>query len=78
MLKLELHALAELDFPLDLTGLDRDELSKAMFDDPPDSGLSLDEGLRYQILVDCENEEHQAKLIELFEGQGMSCRPLIL
>ena len=32
----------------------------------------------FKIIVDCDNEEHQTSLLEVFEKEGYSCRALIL
>jgi hypothetical protein len=34
-------------------------------------------GLTYRIMVDCKDEEHQAKLLDKFERDGLSCKPVI-
>ena len=38
---------------------------------------TLTAGLSYRVVVDCESEDHQAELLERFEGEGLKCRPLI-
>lgn len=34
-------------------------------------------GLQYRIIVSCQDEVHQATLLERFEGEGIACQPLI-
>jgi ParB-like chromosome segregation protein Spo0J len=33
---------------------------------------------RYAVLVECESDEHQRRLLEQFEKEGLSCRALIV
>jgi ParB-like chromosome segregation protein Spo0J len=82
VLRLELHALDEASFDLSLTGFDAEELSKAMFDDPvsdkaDDKDLELGD-LRYQVVVSCNDEDHQGHVMSQLEAEGYVCRPLIL
>jgi hypothetical protein len=39
--------------------------------------MGQDDDLRYQIVIDCEDEEQQTSMLDRFEGQGIKCRPLI-
>jgi len=59
LLKLELHALEEADFNLELIGFDGAELSEAMFDDP--IGESNYDGsnfiIQYNIIFDDESQQ---------------------
>jgi ParB-like chromosome segregation protein Spo0J len=34
-------------------------------------------GLKYQLIVECTDEEHQAVLMERLEAEGLPCKPLI-
>jgi len=34
-------------------------------------------GLQYRVIVECDGEEHQAKLIERLEKEGYKCQPLM-
>lgn len=38
----------------------------------------IDDELQYQILIKCENENHQFKLLDKFKKEGLKCQPLIL
>ncbi len=81
LLKLELHALEEMDFSLDKLGFDPQELSGLMFDDPEpepadDEYGSLEE--HYSVLVELGSEDEQAKLLERLMGEGYDCRALTL
>lgn len=42
-----------------------------------DTDLSLDPDLNYAIQVTCSSETEQRRLIEQFEGEGLTCKPLI-
>jgi len=59
LLKLELHALEEADFNLELIGFNGAELSEAMFDDP--IGESNYDGsnfiIQYNIIFDDESQQ---------------------
>ena len=62
LLKLELHALADADFQLDLTGFDADELSTAMFDDPAGDPADKDDdevnfNIGYNLVFDSEGQQ---------------------
>ena len=39
----------------------------------------MDQGddLRYQIVIDCDNEAAQTAMLDRFEGEGIKCKPLI-
>lgn len=50
--------------------LDPDKLSGG-------SGAGAGDGGICQILVDCENEAHQAALLEKFNNEGLQCRALL-
>lgn len=41
-----------------------------------DAGEQLGE-IKFKIVVDCENENHQALLLEKFESEGLSCQLLM-
>ena len=63
------------DFDIEAIGFDENEMKK-LFDDLPE--VTVDENYHYQLIVDCENEDHQSRLINQFEKEGLKCRPLIL
>ena len=33
--------------------------------------------LQYKVVVECRDEDHQTELLELFDAQGVTCRPLM-
>lgn len=66
------------------TGYEQSDLEKLLgeltpkgLEDERDAGPKLD-GLKYQVVIDCEGEAHQGELLARFEGEGLPCRPLIL
>jgi hypothetical protein len=81
MLRLELGDLKSLGFDLTLTGFDDVELG-AMLEDRSsatgDGASKLHDGLSYQIIIECDHEQHQAEMLEDFRARGVKCRPLIL
>ncbi len=81
LLNVELGALREDGYDMALTGFSDREIEKAL--DTAEEGGSgkgtgdTVEGLEFKIVIDCEGEMHQAKLIGRFEKQGLKCRALI-
>lgn len=62
------------------TGYTIDDVNKMLT--PFDPTDDLDEGeqmgdLEFRVVVDCRDEDHQRVLMEKFEAEGLSCRPLI-
>ncbi len=72
ILQMELGDLALEGFDIELTGFSAKDLESKLATD-----AQLGDGLAYKIIVDCENEEAQAKLMETLEAQGFSVHPLI-
>lgn len=77
LLRLELGDLKFDGFDLAFTGFELKELN-ALFGHATAAGAGMDEGLRYQIVVECTDENHQAETMERLRGLDLSCRPLIL
>ena len=77
MLALELEQLQELDFDLDLTGFDDDEISKLLDleeDEPEIKETSFTYQEQYGVIVMCENEEEQERIYNDLTEQGLSCK----
>ena len=76
LLKLELEDLQELDFNLELTGFDAEELGDIWLDG--DGGQDEPKGEDYHeslsVVVDCEDEAQQKALFEEFTKRGLKCR----
>lgn len=73
--------LAELDgagFDLTLIGFSETELSSIACDvEEQESGSELSSGMEYRIIVDCRDENQQTELLDRFDQEGLTCRPLI-
>jgi ParB-like chromosome segregation protein Spo0J len=72
--------LEEFEDDADLMGFDDSEIESAIAEDEDtaQSGASkLRDGLTYQVLIQCEGEQHQTRLLERFEQEGLKCKPLI-
>jgi ParB-like chromosome segregation protein Spo0J len=71
--------LVDLDsgaFDLTLTGFEKNEVY-AMVHGKESKGVSFDGSLQYRVIVDATSEQNQTELIERFEQEGLTCRPLI-
>ncbi len=67
---------------LEGTGYNPSDLGKLIDDltpkiDEDEAAPQLD-GLKYQVVIDCQGEGHQSELLGRFEEEGLKCRPLIL
>lgn len=86
ILAAELADLQIEDFDLDIIGFSDDELEGLLVAGEPilegdqtrDVGNGGSGELRYQVVVDCDDESHQGRLMERLEKEGLTCRPLIL
>lgn len=74
LLALELQELAEMDFSLELTGLD-DAAMRGPLDEPTGADNN---GAKYtpknEIIISCRSEEEAESLYEEFQGRGLNCR----
>jgi hypothetical protein len=77
LLRVELEGLKELDFDLDVIGFDADDMQKfglapvEAFDATDESGL-LDQ--KFQVLIECVDEQEQVDVISTAEEKGWKCR----
>lgn len=73
--------IAELDdagFDLSLIGFSETELSSIAGDVPEgESDSELSAGMEYRVVVDCRDEAQQTELLDRFDREGLTCRPLI-
>lgn len=81
LLRVEIAELTRDGIDLSLTGFDNLELREIVFPVGPkekaaDRGLS--DGLSYQVVVECEDENQQAEVLEDLRARGIKCKPLIL
>ena len=65
---------------LDGTGYTTDDLAALLADDavPLDAGAEADYAERWELVVECESEEHQRQLFEKLTSEGLTCRVLTL
>lgn len=78
LLRNEMTALKLADFDLTLTGFHTKELGTLLGTTGPAEGPRLPAGMRYQVVIECEGESHQARLLTDLAAQGLAVRPLIL
>ena len=80
LLALELADLKLLDFDLNLSGFDFGEIDKLFSRNGPDA-VGVDETgklhEKFQVLIDCHNEQEQSTLLERLDHEGYQCRALI-
>jgi len=78
LLKLELHALAEADYQLNMTGFGADELTKIMFgeliepEDPDE--FTGDSGNKWQLLIEYDTENQLAQAFDEAMTKGLKCK----
>ena len=78
LLKLEFEELRELDFDLGMTGFDAKEIDHALkFGDAFDGKEDFDLPDQWMIIIECENEIRQKRLLDRFAEEGIKCRALI-
>ena len=59
------------------TGYTDDDLSKLLGGDDADTSQQLPEAT-YAVIIDCDDEEQQFRLLEQLEGEGLNARPLMM
>jgi ParB-like chromosome segregation protein Spo0J len=77
LLAAELVDLSALDLNMNLTGFDEDELAKLLNGAAPLKTLEQQQQLTYRVIVECDDERHQAEIMKQLETQGFKCQPLI-
>lgn len=79
VLKAVLGQLESQGANLAATGFDAKELEKLLNDinDEQDASPQIGDALKYQIIVECNDEFHQAELIERLETDGLRCKPMM-
>ena len=77
-LKNWLADLAQEDLDLDLSMFDADERSKLLdLEEPKLDDTDHDIQERFDILITCRDEAQQATLLERFQDEGITCKPLL-
>lgn len=72
-------ASLEMNFDLDLLGFKDKELSKLLGygDASGDAETNQVGDMKFAVVIDCQNEEHQAEILAKLEQDGIPCRALI-
>jgi ParB-like chromosome segregation protein Spo0J len=78
MLRLELSDLKGDGFDLSLTGFSGPEIGVLLGVAGAAEGPALAPGMRYQVVVECLDEAHQALLLGDLAARGLKVRPLIV
>jgi ParB-like chromosome segregation protein Spo0J len=82
LLAAEIEDLRGASYDLELTSFEPGELSKLRLDDDDHVAApkvrKLSDSLRFQVVVDCENEKDQAALMEKLKTENRKCRPITL
>lgn len=74
----ELSKVAADDADLEGTGYTEKELEKLLADEVIDGDAPVDDSpVAYGVVVDCDNEEHQVRLLEQLEAEGLRVRALM-
>lgn len=78
VLKIEIEELSAEGFDLCLTGFSEKELDSILGNvETKDEGSEIGDELTYRVVVECDNEQHQGRLLERLESEGLKCQPLI-
>jgi len=80
LLAAEIEMLSSEDFDVKLLGFSQDFLDRVLLPDRGESSQAGNENMRpkFSVIVELENEEQQAKLLEELEERGFECRALML
>lgn len=74
-----IELLRELDGELDGTGYTDDDLAKMLNEGSTSDDDDMQLGNEtLSIIVECDSEQQQSDLLERFEAEGLSCRPLMM
>lgn len=81
MLAVELDDLRDAGADLKLLGFDPQELNDLIgtpnLGPSPDTSPQLSGSLRYLVLIECRDEQHQGEILGQLASQGFKCRPSI-
>jgi hypothetical protein len=75
LLRLELQSLDDLDFDLELTGFDLEEMA-VIFDEEEEPDIKEQHyATVFNLLVNCDDENQQEALFNKLQGEGYKCQP---
>lgn len=65
---------------LDGTGYDGDDVDRLLADvaPPDDDATPFSIGTTYEVVIECENEQHQKEILERLSSEGLSVRAFIV
>jgi len=69
----ELNRLSELDFNLELTGFDANELARLFDDEEPELQEETYSEV-FNVIVECQDEQEQEKIFNQLDRDGYKCR----
>jgi ParB-like chromosome segregation protein Spo0J len=76
LLMLELSDLQELDFDLDMTGFDAEEIAGMLSgnegEKQDDDGVSISSC--FEVIAECQHEEEQSMIYNILKEKGIKCR----
>ncbi len=81
LLRTEIADLSGLGLDLGLIGFSVEELRDIVFPLPTrerSTARGVTDGLSFQVIVECEDEDQQAEILEDLRSRGIKCKPLIL
>lgn len=69
----ELNRLSELDFNLELTGFDANELARLFDDEEPELQEETYSEV-FNVIIECQDEQEQEKIFNQLDRDGYKCR----
>ena len=73
-LKAEIEQLMGNGFDITLTGFNEDDLCKMMGDEAPPPSDDVKIKSTFEVIAECENEQHQEMVFYLLNEKGIKCR----
>lgn len=77
LLKIELEALQELDFNIELTGFDEDFLSEIDSGAFEDKGSEVIDSDKWHLVIEYKNETELAKAFDEAKNKGLKCKIML-
>lgn len=78
MLLSELEALREENVSLDITGFSDEEIAELMGVEEEKEKPEVEINATFEVVAECENEEHQQMVYNILNEKGIKCRLLTL